>query len=187
MIYPKKELEAMAEEVWEEQQTKRFTPFNLEDYVADLGMPMHPIDFLKSVSSRDVAYFRGVAKDKLSAYTVMFGFQERVIFYNDVHHPNRRRSDIAHEVAHALLMHEPSPPLTSDGQRNFDKGIEGQADYLGAALLIPRSQAINSAFSDYSNAEIAEIFEVSEQLALWRMNSTAARTIVARARKKRTR
>ncbi len=184
MTFVKKGAEDIAKEVWAELGIAHPDVIDIQMYAESLGIPVFTIGSLSNIDGLDVAYFKGVSQSKLSAYTIMFGFQERVIFYNDAHHIHRQRSSIAHELAHALLMHEPTSPLTSNGARNFDRPMEEEADFLGAALLVPRPRAIQAAKQKLSDDEVAEDFNVSAQLAGWRMGISGARTIAQRTNRK---
>jgi Zn-dependent peptidase ImmA (M78 family) len=53
------------------------------------------------------------------------------------------RSAICHELAHCFLGHECTPPLTSDGERARDGGVEAEANYLAGALLMTNEAAIH--------------------------------------------
>jgi Zn-dependent peptidase ImmA (M78 family) len=55
-----------------------------------------------------VRHFSHVEPEAFSGVTVFSG-QRRMIVYNDAHVPGRQHSDVAHELAHALLMHPPAP------------------------------------------------------------------------------
>ena len=81
-------------------------------------------------------------------------------------------------------MHDPTPPLTTDGTRNFDQPMEDEAAFLGGALLIPRSRAIEVVKQNASLETVASTFKVSVQLARWRLGGSGAKNIVARSRKK---
>jgi hypothetical protein len=77
-----------------------------------------------------------------SAVTVPCGL-ETAIVHNDAHHRHRQRSNICHELAHCFLGHQCAPPLTEDGNRMHDGGIEAEANFLAGALLIPNEAAIH--------------------------------------------
>lgn len=77
-----------------------------------------------------------------SAVTVPCGHKTAIV-HNDAHHPHRQRSNICHELSHCFLGHECAPPLTEDGSRTHDGGIEAEANFLSGALLIPNEAAIH--------------------------------------------
>ena len=175
--------ETIASDIWAELNRDSLIRLEPAEIAEFLEIEILPVSALNHRASGEVSYFHGRRQSKLSAFTMFLGWQ-RTIFVNDVHHPNRQRSSIAHELAHALLGHPPTPPLTADGVRNFDRPLEKEAEFLGAALLIPRSSAIESMKAGLSSAEIADLFGVSKQLAAWRIGDSGARTIMSRTRAK---
>jgi hypothetical protein len=120
---------------------------------ADLGLsacdPLDPlavcrhfeIDVVPLTSfGREVAHFTDVERGAFSAVTVPCGIR-RAIVHNDRHHPDRQRSNIMHEMAHALLGHRPCSAFNCDGERRYDGGIEAEASFLAGALLITNEAA----------------------------------------------
>src|SRR5687768_3946946 len=95
-----------------------------------------------------------------SAITVFRGAR-RIIVHNDAHAPVRQRSDLAHELAHALLMHAPHPPFCSDGQRTYDRRLEAEAGWLGPVLLVTNEAARWAAAQGMDAVEAAQHFGVS--------------------------
>lgn len=78
--------------------------YSLEDLAAS-GCPLQAIDYFTSVDS-----------EAWSAALVPNG-TGRFIVENTVHLPRRRRSNVAHEMAHLLLEHEFDRVLFTDGKR----------------------------------------------------------------------
>jgi Zn-dependent peptidase ImmA (M78 family) len=58
-------------------------------------------------------YFSQIDTDSFSAVTVFRGYR-RLIVHNENHHPHRQASNLAHELSHTLLEHEPSPVSESE-------------------------------------------------------------------------
>lgn len=108
-----------------------------------------------------------------SAITVFRG-RRRVIIYNDSHAPARQRSDLAHELAHALLMHPPHPLFCADGQRTYDRQLEAEAGWLGPVLLVPDDAARWAAACGMDAASAAHHFGVSVDLMLFRLRMSGA-------------
>jgi hypothetical protein len=65
-----------------------------------------------------------------------------LIIYNPTHSDGRQASDITHELAHIVLGHKPATLIMShDGSlvmRSYDQKQEEEANWLAAALLLPR-------------------------------------------------
>ena len=124
----------------------------------------------KSPFLRDTASF--------SAVTVPCAHQ-RAIVHNDAHQPHRQRSNICHELAHCFLGHECTPPLTEDGARTHDGGIEAEANFLSGTLLIPNEAAIHIV----RNALIIQaqdLYGVSKAMLTYRLRVSGAQRIQER-------
>ncbi len=109
------------------------------------------------------------------------------VIYNPQHSAGRQNSDIAHELAHVLLEHEPSKIVMShDGamvMRSFDPKQEEEANWLGWSILLPRPALIRAIKARKSVDDIAQEWCVSRQLVEFRIRMTGARTQVARGRR----
>jgi Zn-dependent peptidase ImmA (M78 family) len=125
-----------------------------------------------------------------SAVTVFRG-TERTIVHNDGHARTRQNSNIAHELAHGLLLHPPTPALDDRGCRAWNQDIEDEAAWLAGILLITEEATLAIARAidagQWTRADAADRFDVSEQMVQFRLNATAAMTRVARARNYRRR
>ena len=99
-----------------------------------------------------------------SAVTVVTE-SDSIIIYNPAHSQGRIASDIAHEVAHLILEHEPTKlVLSQDGglvMRSFNAKQEEEANWLGWCLLLPREALVSSLKRQLSVTEIADSFGIS--------------------------
>lgn len=86
----------------------------------------------------------------------------------------RQASDLAHELAHILLRHDPANISWSDGQRHFDPVAEAEANWLGPALLISEESALRIAFQRLSLSQASDLFNVTEDVVRMRLNVTGA-------------
>ena len=118
------------------------------------------------------------ASSAFSAVTVPCG-HETAIVHNDAHHPYRRRSNVCHELAHCFLGHECTPPLTEDGERARDGGIEAEANFLAGALLIPNEAALHIV-SIGLVPTAQRLYGVSEPMLTYRLRISGAHTIYRR-------
>lgn len=162
--------------------TARLDPLLL---LMDLDVPVMTLTALASASEYDdladaVRYLQQVDTSAMSAATILFG-TKRVIIHNDGHPTPRQFSNLAHEAAHALLLHDPHPALDAFGCRHWNGDAEAEADFLGGCLLVPGTAARRAAKSGLSEAHLAQRFGVSEQMARWRLNMSGARRIRASA------
>jgi len=123
--------------------------------------------------------------DSWSAMTIQLNAKFAIVM-NPVHALTRQRSDLMHELAHLELRHAParvevSPTgmlLLSD----YSDEQEQEADWLGAALLVPRDGLMRLRANRKTPSEIAEHFGVSEALCQWRIHMTGVDTQLRRAR-----
>lgn len=127
-------------------------------------------------------YFSAVDTDSFSAVTVFRGY-ERFIVHNENHHPNRQASNLAHEISHSLLEHLPTPVAGRDGRRYWNSEVEQEANWLGAALLVPRAGALEMVKANRTEAQIAMHFGVSDSLCSWRIRQSGIDKQVERWRK----
>lgn len=149
----------------------KLCPWALAEF---LGIPVLQLSSLASSIPDEVGYLMHDGRECFSAVTVSVGWR-RTILHNDANHPNRQASDIAHELAHAILMHPPSPPFSEVGKRVFDKDLEEEANWLGFALLVSEEAALHIAKSGWSDQQAAAKYSVSEDVVKMRLGVTAAR------------
>jgi Zn-dependent peptidase ImmA (M78 family) len=151
---------------------------------AHLGIPALTLSSFTARAKAAAFFLRNT--ELFSALTVFDG-SRRMIVYNDRHSPGRCNADIAHELAHALLFHQPTPALDSSGSRNWNPTIEAEAVWLGAALLVPEAAALQIVRAQTPIAVAARDYGVSESVMALRLNVTGARARVARANRARVR
>ena len=151
-------------------------PWTLAEHLA---IPVLPVSaFADDLPADHLAYFASSGK-VFSAVTV-FHRTRRLIVHNDNHHVRRQAANIAHELAHGILGHPPTPPLDDVGHRNFDKSIEDEANWFGPALLISEEAAIHIVVTGMSIPEAVRAYKVSDDVIKMRIQVTGARTRVQR-------
>lgn len=115
--------------------------------------------------------------DSWSGLTLREGSTIAVVI-NPSHPPARQCSTLMHELAHVLLRHVPARvDISSSGLlllSDYSEDQEGEADWMGAALLLPRNALILHRSRGASTQEIAATFCISEALAEWRLRMTGA-------------
>jgi IrrE N-terminal-like domain len=122
--------------------------------------------------------FLGPESSSFSAVTVPCGGQTAIV-HNDTHHDYRQRSNICHELAHCFLGHECTPPLTEDGDRAHDGGVEAEANYLSGILLIPNEAAIHIVRQGLVT-RAQRIYGVSAPMLTYRLRVSGAHRIQER-------
>ena len=122
----------------------------------------------------DASRFLGANRSAFSAATVPYGAATAIV-HNDTHHPFRQRSNICHELAHSFLGHECTPPLTEDGERARDGGIEAEANFLAGALLISNEAALHIVRNGLvTSAQL--LYGVSQAMLEFRLRVSGAHT-----------
>ena len=85
-------------------------PIDLDALAAKLGLRIVPISMFADVCPEHVTQLIEGDKNTFSASLLQLS-PGRIILVNDGHSVYRRNSNIAHEIAHALLAHPPTQPL----------------------------------------------------------------------------
>ena len=113
--------------------------------------------------------------DAWSAITVSASGREAIIV-NPSHRGGRYSSDVMHELAHLLLGHQPSTMFfAAEGEmalRGYDGSAEEEANWLAAALLLPREALVRAKSGRIPGLEICEIYGVSQQMLDFRARVT---------------
>jgi Zn-dependent peptidase ImmA (M78 family) len=108
-----------------------------------------------------------------------------IIVLNPRHARTRQRSDLMHELAHIELRHSPARVELSESGllllSDYSDEQEQEADWFGAALLLPRDGLVRLRAARKSPTEIAAHYGVSESLCQWRLRTTGVETQMNRA------
>jgi Zn-dependent peptidase ImmA (M78 family) len=138
-----------------------------------LEIPIYTLSFMKDDAPFAAHQFSNVDPAAFSAVTVFCGCMRRIV-HNDSHLIGRQSSNLAHELAHALLHHLPTPALNDLGSRNWDQTVENEANWLGGALLVSEEAALMIARNKFSLSQAALRYKVSEDMIRFRLNVTGA-------------
>jgi Zn-dependent peptidase ImmA (M78 family) len=152
--------------------TDRLNPIDLAKHLEIPVVTMGELELHYGGKSSFRHYFSATDPDSFSAVTIFVTNYLRMIVHNENHHPHRQASNIAHEISHTLLEHVPTAIVGSNGQRFWDSEMEQEANWLGAALLVPREGALQLARDGATVAEISAHYEVSDSLCSWRIAQT---------------
>lgn len=183
----KSECESIATAVRAEMGVTAHAPLDARDLADHLEIPVHPLSSLNGtgVGAAIRHVHRNVAV--LSAMTIFPDWprRRRVIIFNDANSDARQNSDVAHELAHGLLLHEPRHAIVN-GCRDYSKADEDEAAWLSGCLLVPREAALRVALAELHMGPAAAEYGVSTQMMTFRVNSTGARRQAeARAQRRR--
>ncbi len=90
-----------------------------------------------------------------------------------------------HELAHVILKHVPAKvDVSSTGLlllSDYSDDAESEADWLAAAMLLPRDVLISRRRLGESISDIAEAYGTSDQLCEWRVRMTGVDVQLRRA------
>lgn len=158
-------------------------PIDPWSYAAHLNVRV--LDFGKlDLPARAVSQLTVVDGDSWSAMTLQV---ERTfaIVLNPAHQITRQRNDLMHELAHIELRHTPARVEVSQTGllllSDYSDEQEQEADWLAAALLLPRDGLVQLRSAHHSAAEIANRYGVSEALCEWRLRMTGVDIQMRRA------
>jgi len=122
--------------------------------------------------------------DSWSGMTIREGGATAILL-NPVQGRARQCSTLMHELAHILLRHTPvNVQLSSTGMlllSDYSPEQEDEADWLAAAMLLPRDAIVVHRSRGRSATDIAAHFGVSEQLTEWRLRMTGVDLQIRRA------
>jgi IrrE N-terminal-like domain len=146
------------------------------------GIPVVSLGELREDGAGDGSIRRLLSEDSgFSATTTVLG-TKRLIVYNPRQPPRRNASNLAHELSHLILEHEPKPAIGIGGCRYWNGGQEAEADWLGAAMLVPRRSALEWMLQNGDLEDGARNFGVSLELFRWRVNHTGVVREISRTR-----
>ena len=137
----KAEAEALVKEIRAELGLAKLDRLDPHRLACHLAIPVITLNDLPD-NLDGAQHFLSVGRKAFSALTV-FDRHRRMIVHNDSHSPARQNSNLAHELAHGLLLHEPAPALKRlTGCRNWNDTNEAEAAWLGSVLLVTDDMAL---------------------------------------------
>lgn len=176
----KTEANTLAEDIRQElglRPMDAFDPYRLADH---LEIPIWEVSSFSKQNPAISCLLNG-EQGSFSAATIFAG-RRRTIVHNDSHTLGRQHSNLAHELAHSLLQHPPTPALDARGCRDWNQDIEDEAEWLAGILLISENATLSIVRLGWSKERTAAHFGVSTQMVQRRLNATGAVKRVNRAR-----
>jgi Zn-dependent peptidase ImmA (M78 family) len=169
--------EKFAEGLRKELGIEIHCPIDLNRLASFFGSRLLTPEDILGMSEQHLKQLLHVDHSGWSAVTVCVD-QQSVIIHNPRHSKGRQASNIAHEIAHLILEHEPTRLVMSqDGglvMRSFNEKQEEEANWLAWCLLLPRQAIVEALKKRVSVEEIAVQFGVSEPLVRFRVQKTGA-------------
>jgi Zn-dependent peptidase ImmA (M78 family) len=181
----KSEANTIARDIRRELGLSAADPLDPWRLAAHLHIPVVNLSSMRAEAEDAVLHFTRKDPEAFSAVTVFRGYK-RIIVVNDSHSRGRRASNIAHELAHSLLWHEPSPAFRGDGVREWNAEQEEEAQWLAGALLISEEAAFSIVRRCLSLADAAKLYGMSIDMVRGRINVTGARKRAELAARRRS-
>ena len=168
----KSEAEGIAKRVRGELGVRADQPVAPEGLAELLGIEILAGDQL--IPRSRFVELREIQPDAFSACTFRPSADRVVVVYNPLSTESRRRSDLAHELAHTLLDHELSriEKLGDVAFLSCDQTQEDEAAWLSGCLLLPRELLLAEIRKGTSVTAIANKCGVSKEMAQYRLNVT---------------
>ncbi len=151
--------------------TDRLCPW---EYAAVLGAMVFGADEL-DLDPEDSRQLLHLDPDSWSGMTL---YEEgmHVVVLNSAHPRTRQTATLMHEIAHITLDHVPTDVSVSPSGlvllSDYSADQEEEADWLGAALLLPEPVLLDGRSRGLSTAAIASAYGVSDALCQWRCRMT---------------
>lgn len=177
--------EKFAEGLRRELGIEIHSPIDLNRLASFFGSRLLTPQDIPGMSDQHLKQLLDVDHSGWSAVTVCVE-QHSVVIHNPRHSKGRQASNIAHEIAHLILEHEPTRLVMSqDGalvMRSFNEKQEEEANWLAWCLLLPRQAIVDALARKVSVEDIAAQFGVSEPLVKFRVQKTGAQVQMRRRR-----
>jgi Zn-dependent peptidase ImmA (M78 family) len=164
------------------EPTSAITPIAIAQLMAiPILSPENLSDLSPDVSQR----LQNVHSSVWSAITVSDG-RRHLIVVNPTHTPGRFNSNLAHEIAHIMLGHEPSNMfMTAQPEialRSHNREQEDEANWLAGCILLPRGALLKARRLNHSEDEICAEYGVSLPMLRFRINATGVDAHMKRAK-----
>jgi len=126
------------------------------------------------MAQEQIEHFRGAGSAAWSGIGIPLPDGGALVVFNDSHPPNRIRATLMEEFFHLWLGHPATTVrVYQDGaSRTFDRRVESEAYGSGAAALVPYGTLRQRLSRGESVRAIAEHYEVSRDLVLFRIKVT---------------
>ncbi len=174
----------LAKEVRKDYDLSEDVPFDPFHWSDENGIPFISLrDF-----TADEAAMRRFLEEKPHVWSaaLLRDGRRSLVIYNPERSGERIRSDLTHEVAHFEAEHDPSPAWTGadSGCGGTSKAQEKEAEELAGALLVPQEKAKIAVIKGIAPLVVANRYQVSIEMATWRMKMSGGYAILERSRRK---
>lgn len=180
--------EQTAARVRQKLNLRPFAPLDPAGLAELLGVFIVQLDGLPDLATDVRQRLLSEHGDNWSAITVGDG-QCHMIVVNPSHPKARENSNLAHELSHILLGHDPSMMfISSNGGvslRTYNEEQEEEANWLAGALLLPREALLSIRRKRMSDDEVCQEYGVSLPMLRFRLNVTGVDVQLRRFQQRR--
>lgn len=179
----KAEAERIAERTRAQMGLRSRDRLQVKALASHINVEVIPADRL--VDRSQLQQLEDIQPGAFSAATFHLPDGRTVAVFNPFSSPKRTNSDISHEVAHLLLGHDVREIQRLAGHTflTCNPEQEEEANWLAGCLLLPRQLLLNEAMQGTSVEVIAERYQVSCDMARFRLNTSGVLLQAQRARK----
>lgn len=145
-------------------------PLDMDVLARHLEIPVYSLGAFLKLAGRDRSEQGLQALYQCFSAVTYFDGPRRTIVCNEEHTHARHRSNLAHELAHALLHHPPQIGLDPvDDQQH-----EEQATWFGGVLMLTATQAVRIVRDRMNLTHATERYQLSGEMLRFRLNVTGA-------------
>ena len=141
----------------------------------DMRVAVRYIQEIPDLAPDTIKQLTIIDPDAWSAVTLCHGGRYLVVL-NSSHPKTREANTLMHELSHLIIGHKPARlDITDDGLMilsSYDKQHEDEANWLSAALLLPREALIHARKRGMNNDEAAAHYGCGTELVSMRINTT---------------
>ncbi len=149
-------------------------PIDLARLAKSLNIEIVPLSAFAASHPKSAKQLMHHDRKALSGCLIPLPSGQRILLHNDAHPTSRQNSNIAHELAHALLEHDATAPIDEWGCRNLNTEIEEEANWLGGVLLITDEAALHIVRSSMAQKAAQKEYGVSSVMLKLRLNMSGA-------------
>lgn len=153
----------------------------------EMGVVVRYIEQIPNLAPGTIEQLTLHDPDVWSAVTLCHNSRYLIVL-NSAHPKTREANTLMHELAHLIIGHKPARlDITADGLMilcSYDKQHEEEANWLAAALLLPREALLHIRKRRLTDQEAAALYGCSVQLFTFRIQTTAVDLQLRRARKR---
>ena len=150
------------------------SPIDLHQLSATLRIEVVALSQFSDRCSKQVSYLMHTDASDFSSLLLPLGNGARIILVNDAHSRYRQNSNIAHEIAHALLAHPVEILSGHFDSRQINQDIEDEATHLAGCILIPNEGAWQIVKSGVTMDSAQHHYGVSRQMLKYRLGVSGA-------------